>query len=395
MYSIILALLPVIMIYRVPGSHFGVGTLSILLLAVASLIVILKNRYVKLNCLLFLFLTYLIARNIGDGFTPVLYTLSFLIVIACYNGHLDFELVAKTIETISIIASMAVLIQTIMHYIFGINIAFLYSPTLLSEYASATGYSLKSGLFRPSAFFLEPAHFCQYTIIALFTLLEKRDTSTNKIISICLVTAGILCTTSGIGILLCIGIYAYYLGRIILQKKGINKLLYFVVLGVFAILVLLIASRIPLIQNTWQRVFGNDVGEYNAVRGRSVHWEDTVGSLQGMQALWGVGPKNNRIAGFITGANEIIYYYGYFGLGLLVLSLIALIFKSTKEDIDSMKWTIILCGIYFALFWASDIVGFISIAFWFSVLVCDKSTYIEKKWRYCNENLDDSNIFST
>ena len=66
----------------------------------------------------------------------------------------------------------------------------------------------------------------------------------------------------------------------------------------------------------------------------------------------------------MTGLNEIIYYYGYFGLVLMVLSLLSSLYKS----IQCKSWNGILCIVYAALVASSDVVGFIMIAFWFSII---------------------------
>ena len=135
------------------------------------------------------------------------------------------------------------------------------------------------------------------------------------------------------------------------------------IFAVGMLIIVLIASRVPFIQLIMKRILGQDESGYNAIAGRSVHWQRTVQSLSGLQLFFGVGPKDFHVDGFITGLNEIIYYYGYVGLGLMIVSILDSMIKRFKEK----SWYGILCIVYLGLVISSDVVGFIMLTFWFSL----------------------------
>lgn len=359
--SVILGLLPVIMIYRVPFTGFGLSTLLVAYLALFSVLGLFENKgKMIIEWSLSIFFLYLILRNIGNGIIPVLYLLSFIVILGARHGTFKIKFTMLTIEYVALFISMIVIIQTLFHYVFGINIRTLTSSIVLDEYRGILGYSISRGIFRPSGLFLEPAHFAQYAIIALLLNMRKEKLSASRLI---ILSTAILCTTSGIGILLMIASYAYLL---IIRTKEIEKrkrLQYFLILGLGMLIVGIIVSRVPVIQSAVNRVFGRDDTGYNAVAGRSVHWDATVKQLSGLNIFFGVGPRDYRVKGFITGLNEIIYYYGYAGLGIMAVSIIDSMIKRFKDR----SWNAILCLVYFALLAASDVVGFIMISFWFSL----------------------------
>ena len=359
--SVILGLLPVIMIYRVPFTGFGLSTLMVAYLALFSVLGLFENHgKMLIDYSLSIFFLYIILRNIGNGLFPVFYLLAFIVILGARHGTFKIEYTFLTIEYVSLFISVIVIIQTVLHYIFGFNLQTFIPAIVLDEYRGILGYSVSRGIFRPSGLFLEPAHFAQYAIVALLLNMRKQKLSVTRLL---LLSIAILCSTSGIGMLLMIAAYAYLL---VIRTKEIEKkkrLQYFLILGIGMLIVGILVSKVPFIKSATNRVFSQDDTGYNAVAGRSVHWEETVSKLAGLQLLFGVGPKDYRITGFITGLNEIIYYYGYIGLGLMIVTVLDSMIKRFKDK----SWNGILCLVYFALLAASDVVGFILISFWFSL----------------------------
>lgn len=359
--SIILGLLPVIMIYRVPFTKFGFSTLMVAYLAFFSILGLHENGWkLRLEYSLSIFFLYLISRNIGNGLHPLFIILSFIVILGSRHDSFNISIALRTIELVALFISAIVIIQTVFHYVLGINLRTLYDSFILDEYAGILGYRIIGGIFRPAGLFLEPAHFAQYVIIALLQNIRKKNLSVPRLL---VLSIAMLCSTSGIGILLMIAAYAYCL---FIRTKEINRkrrMQYFIIFAVGMLIVVIIASKVPFIQLTTKRIFSQDESGYNAIAGRSVHWQHTVQTLSGLQLFFGVGPKDFRVTGFITGLNEIIYYYGYVGLGLMLISILDPMIKRFKEK----SWHGILCIVYLGLIITSDVVGFIMLTFWFSL----------------------------
>ena len=359
--SILLGLLPVIMIYRVPFTGFGLSTLMVAYLALFSILGLFENNgKMIIEWSLSAFFLYIILRNIGNGLFSVFYLLAFIVILGARHGTFKIKITMLTIEYVSLFISLIVIVQTIAHYVFGINLQTLYSAVVLDEYRGILGYSINRGIFRPSGLFLEPAHFAQYAIIALLLNMRKEKLSAGRLI---ILSAAILCSTSGIGILLMIAAYGYLLLIRTKETEKRKRLQYFLIFGVGMLIVGIIVSQVPIIQSAVNRIFGQDDTGYNAIAGRSVHWEATVQQLSGINIFFGVGPKDYRVKGFITGLNEIIYYYGYVGLGIMAVAIIDSMIKRFKDR----SWNAVICIVYIALLAASDVVGFIMISFWFSL----------------------------
>lgn len=362
LYSVFIALLPIVMIYKVPFTGFGIATLLLGASAPYPLYMLISMRRNSSAFFFVAFSIYIIIRNIGAGIAPVLFFIALVHVLGVENGTLNMKIVKRIIEIISVFASLLIILQTFLHYFLGMNLRTLFDAALLDEYRGVVGYSMK-GLFRPSALFLEPAHFSQYTILAFLSILlsEQRNRFKSRI---ALITAGILCSTSGIGISLCVGVYGYYILQKTKKRQGTSKFVYILSYFLLFACVSLLLSQLEPIQLALKRVF-SDVSGYNAVSGRSLYWNATVKTLKGRQVLWGVGPSHDYSSVFLTGLNQVIYSYGYIGIGVLVLSLIQLFVANIKVNVFGK----LVCIVYTALLLASDVVGFIMLSFWFSLMI--------------------------
>lgn len=133
--------------------------------------------------------------------------LSLFLVFVCgyWQRYFDEKLVLEYIKKIMYLASLFIIAQRAL----GIVGVTLSNPfiALAMDSAYVNGYSMMSGsFFRPSAFFLEPAHFSVYAFVFLVYSLF----STKNIKDIIVVCIGILCTGSGIGLVGVSGFVALY-----------------------------------------------------------------------------------------------------------------------------------------------------------------------------------------
>ena len=197
-YALFLALLPIIMVYRVPGMSIGLSTLMILIGALYAVAVIIKNSSkidFKIMAPIMLYLMYVMVKGSGEDRLVPLIVLVHLFAIS--TGVIDNESLRKYIECFSCIASGLLILQVFVHMVSGFHIPMINGNLVLESlyvyWGRITyGYSSVENLYRPSAFFLEPAHFTQYCIVGLWSSLFRagRRFKTSIMISI-----GILLTT--------------------------------------------------------------------------------------------------------------------------------------------------------------------------------------------------------
>lgn len=302
----------------------------------------LINQFAGISMVIFMFIYAVVDAMIvqvdnGEQLVSSLrqIVLFFIMIIVSVNCFLDVEMRSLhnlCVENISIIMSIVIVLQYVLFYGFGVSLgherAFLFPFQNLfiesvENYLSQS-YMVIDGLFRPSAFFLEPAHYSQYCILGLASLFstEKNFLTVKKVI----ISIGIFMTTSGIGIasVLAVWVLALYIEN---EKVTMNHVIKIVVITIlmtvfFAVLYL----AVPVFQSSVNRVIAPGDG-YNAFEGR-LGSRFLIGTLQGVSFVFGKGFRNIPTWGrldtpyFMTGIVELMYCQGVLGtLIFLVCSL--------------------------------------------------------------------------
>ena len=115
---------------------------------------------------------------------------------------MDFTVYKKTVSFVAIICTVLIFLQYVVYYGIGsywnpIPTA-IYRKDVILAYSNFLSSGLEGNLLRPSAIFLEPSHFAEYSIIALvIQLFFDKDGLKKSVI----ITIGILLSTSGLGII--------------------------------------------------------------------------------------------------------------------------------------------------------------------------------------------------
>lgn len=362
-YHLCIALLPVLYIINVPGLNISLGTAILLGFVPHSVVFILKgiNKKSRVSAFIFLvFYIYLIFRSDGNVARIVLCCATFLILYGQMKGAINNTKMRSIIETFAIINVLLLVIQVISYYILHFQIQYIPRNLIYEEYQNAYVFRESSGLYRPSALFLEPSHFSQYCIFALISVLfpVKGKANMKKAFAIGL---GCILTTSGMGIALTFGVFAWYmvLNRQSIDKKILNILKWIPVL----IIALFILSKTAFFQTALQRVFSTVEG-YNAVSGRTHNWDDAIGSMHG-QLLWlGYGDSQNYEL-YLTGLADTIYKYGVICVILEGLCFLYLMIKK----VDNFVWC--CCIVFAILFCVAHITNFVAQAFYFGIIIAD------------------------
>lgn len=366
-YSVIIALLPVIMIYNVPIVNKGLSTILLGVLLPYALYCIIKPPFAKLWILIpfIIFMIYIIFRSRGDFTNIFLMSVVCIHALGAANNSINISLLRKTIEIVAMIASALVIIQTILYYVFGAEIEFIIKPLVLQD-MQYYFYKESGTLYRPCAFFMEPSHFVQFSAVALISILfPEKQGEKIKLVKAAFIVLGSMLTTSGMGIMMCLGILLWYFLNCALNNLRKNFAVGMtVLLGgiIFLAVIFVFLMQFDFFNLAIQRIFG-EVDGYNAIWGRTLFWDSTIGQMSSADRIMGYGsvslPDN-----YMTGLMELIYCYGYIGCILLVFAFMALFFSSHK------KWyPKILCLIYLGLLLIANLFSFIILSFWFSNII--------------------------
>lgn len=242
-------------------------------------------------------------------------------------------------ELIAVLMAFVVGIQVVIYYVFGnpisIDRSFLFPfQDLFTEgvkYSLSMSEMVIGGLFRPSAFFLEPAHYSQFCTIGLVSSLVRKKTLFN--VHAVIISIGIVLTTSGIGILTTGMIWCAFI--YINCDKLTRKKMLRILIGTMAFLIITIGLFYlsGSFRSAISRIFKGTEGHNSAIMGRLQNAE-FIGKLNGRELLWGTGYKNMPTYGplevqyYMTGIVELIYCQGIIGTSLFLMCYLQMIIKS-------------------------------------------------------------------
>lgn len=263
-----------------------------------------------------------------------------ILVIAIASGCFDTKYFIRIVTIISVTASICIIVQYICYYLLGRHIQLVPTSLLLARSsqwilgaktgrASITGRKIM--FYRPSAFFLEPSHMFIYLFMPLALTLLGDEAETQDKKTALLITAGMVLSTSGMGILTAIGIWFVYFG----QKRNNSRfsLLEFLkpkglLLAAGSILAFVLMFRyVPFFQSSILRIVGSGQDYKNAISGRVSAGNELVKSIHGVQRFLGVEDRLTGIEFNMSGFNATMYQYGVIGTVISYLFYLQGIFK--------------------------------------------------------------------
>lgn len=372
-FSIFMALYPLLCIYK-GISNFTIGDLILIGFFFVALFkqktITLDTRTgIILTFILYAFLVLIInifVSNVGEvyGTTSLLIRLikfAFYMscVLICGKNFLNRQVFKKTIFYCSLAACAFLLLQYVVFFGSG-KILLGQIPGLslhLDEYASLDYESLFANNFRPSSFFLEPALFVHYVIVALvFALFDKGSSSkSSRILLIVVFSMGIVMSTAAQGIVyLIIAFFGYAL-------KGIkNKARAIAFIFLFICVALICFNNIEVLQNAMDRLLNNEEAAEARLGAYRYCFE-----MSGIKALFGNGYGTTANGEYMAGAAYVWYGCGLIGLAV-ILALFTASYKKSNNDISK-----ILCVIFLVMFFGT--------ALFYNYMVCWYFTLIMAK----------------
>lgn len=356
-YALLLAFLPVVMMYRTPGLAVGLSTSLIALGMIYALCVIYRHAS-RINLRFILpFSLYIIYTFFkGNAQTQLLSIAIFVHLAAITTGAINGRFLRRVVECLSMAAAIGVTIQQILHIFLGVDLQMMYSSLMIESlqhvgYSDMFGESLGNKMYRPSAFFMEPSHLAQYCSVGLASCLFRDRAEIKKAL---LVTLGLMMSTSGIGIVLVFAVWVWWYLSKMENQTLLSKVIIFVGAFLVAGILLAVLYQIPFFQQIFGRFIGTGDGDYNAIEGRTYVWK-YVKMMNSEDLIWGMGDDNLPL-GFLTDFVRQLLAYGIVGCSLFYLTLVNLMLSN-----KGLPRTLII--MYMALTFVSNQAGFILLIF--------------------------------
>lgn len=345
--AVLIALLPVIQPLKTP---FSVSLSMALLIVMTPLVALrcFKLKSVTYRGLVFVFV-FCIFRIVNHG-TQVEELLSMLFVmllsVVLLSNGIALQTYKKTVIFISMLCSVAVIIQFITYYLSGIHIAFLRAEmlrdNLVASYSKQLSTGISTGMYRPSGFLAEPAALSIFALPGLIMLLfENQQVSRKSWRRVIVISAGIVLSTSGMGMALVAGLIVLYVLRRSYKSGRLNRKWTFRLLGI-VILGCIAAVAIPQIRNAIIRIFsGFGDNQYSAIRGRMGGGSYYVSLLSGRELLLGSESGIENMTMYLSGIFYIICSEGIVGLILYVCIFMSVALK-TKGSVRLLAFLSVL-----------------------------------------------------
>jgi len=354
-YSLMIALLP-ILANNAGIAGIGLGSCLLGLFAPYALVYFTSTKENKALDGVIVFLVYMILRFNGYTQTLLLQFVTLINLIAIAKGAANIKLIRRCLEVVAILGTFLLLIQYIGYYLFDIKINYLIEFLLQEEFKAKVA-GAPGTLYRPAAFFLEPAHYTQYCAIALISSLFPEEGAKFSITKVLWIAAGCILTTSGMGIVLVVAAFAWF--AFFYRRENGKRPLPLLLWVIVGVLMFAILMCIPFFRSSVLRIVGR-VDNYNAISGRLGSWKDTIALMRGADLFFGYG-ADAEYEWYITGLMKIIYRYGLVALVLMCISLIRMMCKAKSHFVNYVALA------YLGLMVISDLSTVYSIAFFFGI----------------------------
>lgn len=331
MIAFIMVIAPAFQHYQGPFVNAG-WTLWLAALVLIAFNMILKNRktvwfsrpsLIALIIIIVYKLYHLLDHgfNIGSMFTALLFIILFYYIAI---DQLNFKAFIRIVTLIAVVNVACLLLQYICYYVFHYNLQFVDLTKLVDQdYRWVNRLSTTStnlALYRPSGLFLEPSHVFLFSFPLVLYLFMNSSTGKNEKIAAWLILAGIVLSTSGMGVLFAIGMpIAYFvMFRKPRYKKGSllnffapKTLLIFIACS---LLLWILFLKVDIVQQSLLRVFATDSEGYNAFSGRTSKGVALLNTMSGKQIIIGIADEMGELGKAVSGFQGEMFKYGVIGI---------------------------------------------------------------------------------
>lgn len=339
-YSVAVALLPVLASYAsgVPG--FSAADVILALCCVGA---VLGNYFRRINeftvkpvlivvalylIVLFDLITALVQQSPEYGnmiIRAVRYFFYLAVVVICSCRMLDLALCKKAVKIITLLASVYIFLQYVLYTLFGVILrGYLPFLRLYVEGYAATDYAaLYSAMYRPTSFFLEPAHFARYAVVGVALLLfDGEKLRAGDVLGAVFASAAVLVSTSAQGyVLLALVWLICLLTRTKdLESDGLKGL--FFLAAVLMPLLLMGIMQLPFVRTAVARALNIDfsnLANENTAMGARLGGFSYYMDLPALYRLIGMGFGVVPEGGWLSSAPYWLYGSGCIVFGLYLI----------------------------------------------------------------------------
>lgn len=391
-YSLCVALLPVFATYAsgIPG--FSVADIILVIFTGYALICGRKDEN-RFSCnieLLFLGMFLIVLFDFISFFSPdaqtidvIIRTIRYFFYILCFvytsRKLIYVEALIKYVQIVSVCAVVFILIQYVMYRFFGVIISGFLSGLKLyvAQYATTNYAAHYQMMYRPTSFFLEPAHFARYATIGLTLYLWDKELSIKKVIIAVFISCGILLSTSSQGYLLMAIVWALFLLVQVkrIKNKNLKKLIYIAI--PLAPIVLMMIFKLPAVQSTIARTLAGDIDNKNTAIGARLSGFLFYSEMSVLEKIFGNGFGSIPNKAWLSSAAYWLYGSGVIVFIIYVIFMVSSIFKVKNSQR-------IILFIFFILFFSDDsFYSYMCVLFFSLSLLSPRDDYIftkEKKY---------------
>ena len=367
LYSALVALLPIFASYAsgIPGFSMADGILIICcLISILSGNKIKRNKFivrptliaVALYLIVFFDLLTVVFQQRPEITNIFIRTIRYFfylfVVAACSIKYFDLTVGQQYVKCICFFATCYIIIQYLTYSVFSLILpGYLPFIDLYVDYSSTDYAALYAVMFRPTSFFLEPAHYARYMLIGVvFCLFYGENVVKKQILLAVFISIGILISTSAQGyVLLAMEWLLFLLFRI---KNIKSRKLRMTIYTIVALLPLMLMGimQFSFVQKTLFRALNIDVSNlanentaFGARLGGFLYYLELDPIYQFIGKGFGVVPEK----GWLSSAA-----YWLYGSGIIVFVLY--LFYAVKVLTRSTGSSRIIALLFLILFFTDD-----------------------------------------
>lgn len=276
-FSLLIAVLPVLSSYYsgIPG--FTVGDFCLVIFAVVSFFIqdfpndyLIKLDFLYLGIVIIILLSSFSmflqlstpesSISVVDSYVRIVrYCFYLFIAIYVCRRLLNLDFLKKSIVYVAIVATVFLIVQVLAYRVFDYYLRGTASfIPLYTEGYDRADRMVFGDMFRATSFFLEPAHYARYTVIALGVILfGKSEVSDRDIAIAILLSIGVILSTSSQGYMLLLVVWLAFMFTRLSYIKSPTLACLFLLIIVLSPVILYGVSRIPVVAQTIERSFGD------------------------------------------------------------------------------------------------------------------------------------------
>lgn len=251
----------------------------------------------------------------------------------CGRKMLDLELCKRIVKCVAVAATVYILLQYTLYALSGVILkGYVPFLKLYVDYGSTDYETLYQTMYRPTSFFLEPAHYARYalwgTVLYLF---DGRRLSAGQLLCALFLSAGVLLSTSaqGYALLAVVWLCCFILRGRDVSSRGLRAV--FRLWPVVLPLAVLAAIQLPFVREAVQRALNidfSDLTDKNTALGARVGGFSAYLALPAVYKLIGMGfgvvPEKlwlSAAAYWLYGSGCIVFaLYLLYGLNVIAKS---------------------------------------------------------------------------